>query len=68
MKILRLQERAARIILDADTRANRVGLFKQLNWLTFYDEVKLSKCIIVHKRLQGNCPSYLLDILRCNHC
>ena len=66
MRILRLQRRAAQVILDADTRANSVELFKQLNWLTFCDEVKLNKCIIVYKRFKGNYPPYILDILKCN--
>ena len=66
MRVLRLQKRAARIILDADTRANSVELFKQLNWLTFCDEVKLNMCTIVYKRFKGNCPPYILDILKYN--
>ena len=43
MRILRPQKCAARVILDADTRANSIESFKQLNWLTFCDEVKLNK-------------------------
>ena len=66
IRILRLQRRAAQVILDADTRANSVELFKQLNWLTFCDEVKLNMCTIVYKRFKGNCPPYILDILKYN--
>ena len=66
MRTLKLQKRATRVILDADTRANSVELFKHLNWLTFYDKVKLNWCTIVYKRFQGNCPPYILDILKCN--
>ena len=35
-KVFRLQKRAARVILNADTRANRVDLFRELNWLPFF--------------------------------
>ena len=66
IRILTLQKRAVRIILDADTRANSVELFKQLNWLTFCDEVKLNKCTIVYKRFKGKCPPNILDIFKCN--
>ena len=34
-KVFRLQKRAARVILNADTRANSVDLFRELNWLSF---------------------------------
>ncbi len=65
-KILRLQKRAARVILDADTRTNSVSLFKRLNWLAFHDEVKLNKCVLVYKRFHGNCPLYIKDMLTSN--
>ena len=65
-KILQLQKRAARIILNADARANSVTLFKQLNWLAFHDEVKLNKCVLAYKRFKGNCPPYIQDILISN--
>ena len=62
-KILRLQKRAARIILDVGTRTNSVSLFKQLNWLAFHDEVKLNKCVLAYKRFHGNCPLYIKGML-----
>ncbi len=65
-KILRLQKRAARVILDADTRTNSVSLFKRLNWLAFHDEVKFNKCVLVYKRFHGNCPLYIKDMLTSN--
>ena len=34
-KVFRLQKRAARVILNADTRPNSVDLFRELNWLSF---------------------------------
>ena len=66
MRIVRLRKCAGRVILDADTRANGLELSKHLNWLTFYDEVKLNRCTIVYKHFQRNCPPSILDILKCN--
>ena len=34
-KVFRLQKRAARVIINADTRAISVDLFRELNWLPF---------------------------------
>ena len=64
-RILKLQKRAARVILGADTRSNSVNLFNKLGWLPFYDEAKVNECSLVPKRLQGNCPSYMYDLLKC---
>ena len=64
-RILKLQKRAARVILGADTRSNSVNLFNKLGWLPFYDEAKVNKCSLVLKRLQGNSASYMYD-LKCN--
>ena len=65
-RVLRLQKRAARVVLDADTRANSVELFKKLEWLPFFCEAKVNMCVLVHKRLYGGCPVYIEDILRVN--
>ena len=65
-RVLKLQNRAARVILGADTRSNSVNLFNKLEWLPFYDEVKVNKCSLVLKRLQGSCPGYMYDLLKCN--
>ncbi len=65
-RILRLQKRAARVILDADMQANSAELFKKLNWLPFFCEVKIQMCVLVHKRLYGECPAYIKETLRLN--
>ena len=64
--ILKVQKRAARVILGAATSSNRVNLFNKLGWLPFYDEAKVNKCSLVLRRLQGNCPSYMYDLLKSN--
>ena len=37
-KVLRLQKRVARIILDAKRTTPSVGLFNSLKWIPFYAE------------------------------
>ena len=41
-------------------------LLKKLEWLPFYDKVKLNKSVLVLKRLLGSCPAYMYDILKLN--
>ena len=41
LTLLELQTRAARVILDLDTSARSVDMFKQLNWIPYYNEVKI---------------------------
>ena len=65
-KVFRLQRRAAQVILNADTRANRVDLFRELNWLPFFHEAKINQCALVYKRLNGVCPNYMLELLKRN--
>ena len=64
--MLQLQKRAARVILRADTRANSVQLFKKLGWIPFFQEAKINKCSIIYKRLNGDCPGYIEDLLKRN--
>ena len=40
-KVFRLQRRATLVILNADTRANSVDLFRELNWLPFFMKLRL---------------------------
>ena len=66
MRVFRLQKHAARVILEAGTRSNRVKLFKKLAWLPLYDEVMLNKSTLVFKCLQESCPAYVYDLLKFN--
>ena len=66
-EVFRLQKRAARVILNADTRANSVNLFRELNWLPFFHEAKIDQCaLLVYKRLNGVYPDYVLELLKRN--
>ena len=63
LKVLRLQKRAARIILDAERTAPSVGLFNTLKWVPFYAESYINRCAVIYKRLNGNTPAYINDLL-----
>ena len=63
-RVLKLQKRAARIILDADCQASSVKLFNKLNWIPFFEQAKLTKCCIIYKRLKGHVPTYLKSLLK----
>ena len=58
-RVFKLQKRSARVILNADTKANSVQLFRELDWVPFYHEANVNRLSMVYKRLSGDCPSYL---------
>ena len=64
--IFKLQKRAARLILDADCKSRSLPLFNQLKWIPFYEESKINRLSLLLKRIYGNVPSYLTDILKLN--
>lgn len=49
-KVFRLQKCAARFILNADTRANSVDLFRERDWLLIFRDAKINQCTLVYKR------------------
>ena len=46
-RLLRLQKRAARLLLDADFTGPSVSLFSKLKWLPIFDRIKLRKLVIL---------------------
>jgi len=62
-KILIIQKRAAKLILNKPTRTPTDGLFKQLRWLTFTDRCKYHTALLVYKTLNYMAPSYMSDII-----
>ena len=65
-RVFKLQKRAARVISDANNQASSVKLFNRLQWLPFYEEVKMAKCCMAYKRIKGEVPLYIEDSLRLN--
>ena len=67
MKLFKLQKRAARIILNLKPRHLSIDAFNQLNWIPFYVEIDLRRCMLAHKRINGVAPEYLKKMLVLNN-
>ena len=65
-RVFKLQKRAARVISDTNNQASSVKLFNSLQWLPFYEKVKIAKCCVAYKRIKGEVPLYIEDFLRLN--
>lgn len=53
-RIFRLRKRAASVILSVDMRSRTADNYKKLDWIPFYDEVMINKCVTVHRILVGH--------------
>ena len=62
-RLVKLQKRAARIILKADFLTPSEQLFKKLNWLTFPKRVQYHTCFMVYKGINGSAPEYISSML-----
>ena len=62
-RLVKLQKRAARIILKADFLTPSEQLFKKLNWLTFPKRVKYHTCLMVYIGINGSAPEYISSML-----
>ena len=62
-RLVKLQKRAARIILKADFLTPSEQLFKKLNWLTFPKRVQYHTCLMVYKGINGSAPEYISSML-----
>ena len=61
-RILKLQKRAARIILDMPPDAPSMPLFEKLGWLTVYERLEYNKAIVLYKSTHHLTPSYISDL------
>ena len=55
-RLLRLQKRAARLLLDADFTQPSLSLFSKLKWLPIFDLIKLRKLVLfctIHNSLDA---------------
>ena len=62
LRLLKLQERAARLILHADLLTPSELMFNELRWLTFPKRVQYHTCTTVYKALHGLAPEYFSDV------
>ena len=54
------------MILDSSRLSPSVELFNTLGWLPFYEKIKVNKCSLTYKRINGEVPSYIFEALRIN--
>ena len=64
--ILKLQKRAARIILGVERQTRSVDMFNSLNWLPFTVDSYINRCALIYKRVNEQTPKYLNEILKLN--
>ena len=62
--IIKLQKRAARIILDKGIDTPSVEMFNQLSWMTFPERVTFQKAVMMYKIFNNLTPSYLPEYFR----
>ena len=65
-RVLKLQKRAASVVLDEDLRIPSVKLFNRLKWLPFYEDAKIAKCVLAYKKVYGQVPTYISSMLKSN--
>ena len=66
-RVLKLQKRAARVILYVDRQASCVALFNKLSWILFYEQSRIYKRSIIYKRINGTLLIYLNDHIIVNN-
>ena len=63
-RLLKLQKRAARIILDMPPDSPSMPLFEQLGWMTVHERHEFTKCITLYKATHGMTPAYISDLFQ----
>ncbi|MCW4347252.1 MAG: hypothetical protein N0E48_28465 [Candidatus Thiodiazotropha endolucinida] len=61
-RLLKLQKRAARVILQANIMAPSQSMFQELQWLPFPKRIQYHTCIMMYKSLNGMAPRYMTDL------
>ena len=59
-RVLKLQKRAARVVLSVHRDSISVQLLNKLNWIPFYEENKIRCCSLIFKLIQVILPNYLI--------
>ena len=63
-RLVKLQKRAARIILQADFYTPSQSMFSELKWLSFPKRVQYHTYIMMYKVLNGMTPEYITDLFK----
>ena len=62
-RMLKLQKKCARYILDADISHPSIDLFRQLKWLPFENSVSFKTAIMKYTTIYGLNPIYMKSML-----
>ena len=62
--MIKLQKRAARIILDKGIDTPSREMFNQLSWMTFPEKVTFQKAVMMYKTFNNPTPSYLPEYFK----
>ena len=49
--------------MPKEPAASSISLFNTLKWVPFYVESYVNRCTLTYKRLNGNTPEYINDLL-----
>lgn len=63
-RILKLQKRAARIILHTDYTTPSSNMFAELGWQPITKRLAYNKAIFTYKALNGQTPQYISELLK----
>ena len=61
-RLLKLQKRAARIILKADIITPSETMFQELQWLSFTKRIQYHTFIMMYKTFNGQTPTYITEM------
>ena len=64
LKLQRVQNSAARMIMNIRKRDHITPVLQRLHWLPVHQRIKFKILVLVHKALMENNPSYLQDLLQ----
>ena len=59
-KIIKIQKKAARLILEAPPLTSSKHMFQELKWLPFDEIVKFKEVSLVYKAVTGSAPQYII--------
>ncbi|MCG8047471.1 MAG: reverse transcriptase domain-containing protein, partial [Candidatus Thiodiazotropha endolucinida] len=62
-RLIKLQKRAARIILNADFDASSALMFQELGWTSVASRIKYNTAILTYKALNNMTPEYINKLL-----
>ena len=63
-RLLKLQKRAARIILQTDYSTPSAEMFAELGWQPINKRLAYNKAVFTYKALNGQTPQYISELLK----